>query len=136
MQLGGAHQGGQRQGNTFQIVLQCHATLFYILERIPVFYAGIVPKNMRVAFNQLAAYPIAYLCKGEMPLFLLHLGVEHHLHQHVAQLLAHKRGVIQVDGIHRLVGFLQKVHPDGGMRLHLVPRAALFGVAQQGNDSG
>ena len=89
---------------------------------------------MRVAFDQLAAYPVAHLCKGEMPLLLLHLGVEHHLHQHIAQFLAQKRGVIQVDGIHRLVGFLQKVHPDGGMRLHLVPRAALFGVAQQDDD--
>ena len=51
LQLGGAHQGGQRQGDAFQIVLQGHATLFYIFERIPVFYAGIAPKNMRVAFD-------------------------------------------------------------------------------------
>ena len=69
-----------------------------------------------------------------MPGLPLDLRMKNDLHQHVPQLLTQEFRVVEVNGIHSLVGFLQKIHPDGPMRLHLVPRAAVVRVTQDRND--
>ena len=58
--------------------------------------------------------------------------MQHHLHEHVAQLLAQMRGIIGLDAIERLVGFLNHVLADALMRLFAVPRAAV-GLTQAPN---
>ena len=67
LQLSGTHQRRQRTGHALQVIGQCQAALFLILERIPVFYALVPTKNVRMAVKQLAADTVADLCKGEMP---------------------------------------------------------------------
>ena len=60
--------------------------------------------------------------------------MERHLHQHIAKLFLHQHRVIGIDGLQRLTGLLQKILPDGGMGLHLVPRAAVLRVPQDAQD--
>ena len=52
-----------------------------------------------------------------------YLALQHHLQQHVAQLLAQVRRVAGLDGVHRLVGLLDHVMRDAPMRLRAVPWA-------------
>ena len=60
--------------------------------------------------------------------------MEGHLHQHVAQLLAHHGCVVGINGLQRLAGLLQKILPDGCVGLHLIPGAAVFSVTQNADD--
>ena len=58
--------------------------------------------------------------------------MQHYLHEHVAELLAQMRGIIGLDAIKRLVGFLDHVLADALMRLLAIPRAAI-GLTQAPN---
>ena len=84
---------------------------------------------MRVAVDKLTADAVADLLPGKVPGFLFDLGVEAHLHQHIAQFLTQQCGVVKVDGIHGFIRFLKEIHADGRMRLHFIPRAAVVRVA-------
>ena len=53
------------------------------------------------------------------------LRMQYYLHEHVAELLAQMRGIIGLDAIERLVGFLDHVLADALMRLLAIPRAAI-----------
>ena len=92
-----------------------------------------VPKHMGVAEQQLFHHAVAHVVHGEAPCVLLDVRVEHHLHQHVAQLLPEQCGILRVDGLRRLVCLLQQSAADALVRLHPIPRAAL-GRAQQPDD--
>ena len=61
------------------------------------------------------------------------LRMQHHLHEHIAQLLAQMRRVVRLDAIERLVGFLDHVLADAAVRLLTVPRAAV-GLTQAPDD--
>ena len=60
--------------------------------------------------------------------------MQRHLHQDVAQLLAEKGAVCQIDGFQHLTGLFQKIHADGLVCLHTVPGAAAHRAAQQADD--
>ena len=85
---------------------------------------------MGVAEQQLLHHAVAHVVYGEAPRVGLDIRVEHHLHQHVAQLLPEKDGVVVVDGLGGLVGLLQQSAPDGLVGLRLVPRAAILRAEQ------
>ena len=89
---------------------------------------------MRVTIDKLTADTVTHLIKGKVTGLPLDLRVKDHLHHHIAQLLTEKLGVVQINGIHCLVGFLKEVHPDRGVGLHLVPRAAAVRIPQDRND--
>ena len=83
--------------------------------------------------DQLLGHAVHHVLHGEAAGLRFDLGVEHHLHQHVPQLLAHGVGIVPVDGVQHLVGLLQKIAADGGVGLLPVPGAAPRG-AQQPHD--
>lgn len=58
--------------------------------------------------------------------------MQHHLHEHIAQLLAQMHGIVGFDAIKRLVGLLDHVLANALMRLLAVPRAAV-GLTQAPN---
>ncbi len=80
---------------------------------------------MRVALNELAADAVADLGKGKVPGLTLDLRMKTTCIS-TSPSSSHQLRVIQVDGVHGLVGFLQKfMRMDVG--LHFVPGAAVFG---------
>ena len=92
------------------------------LQHVPVgqdLLGGIrhVPKDMGMAVHQLPGHAVHHICHGEAAPLRLDLGMEGHLHQHVAQLLAHAAGVVVVDGVQNLIGLLQEVPADGAVGL-------------------
>ena len=56
--------------------------------------------------------------------------MEHHLHQHIAQLFLHQLRIVSINGLQRFAGLFQKVLPDGSMGLYLIPRTAVLRVPQ------
>ena len=87
-----------------------------------------------MAEDQLLAHLAADLFHVETAPLLLDDGVEHHLHQDVAQLFLHHDRVVSVDGFQRLARFFQKVFPDGSVGLDFVPRTAVLPVSQDADD--
>ena len=83
-----------------------------------------VPEDVGVAVHQLLGHAVHHVVHGEAAPLGLNLGVEGHLHQHVAQLLAHAAGVVPVDGVQGLVGLLQEIPADGPVGLLRIPGAA------------
>ena len=75
--------------------------------------------------DQLFADAVAHIVKAERALLGFHLTVQRHLKQHIAKLLAQQVCIVLVDGIHRFIGLLDEVHPDGCMGLLPIPGAAL-----------
>ena len=82
---------------------------------------------MGVAEDELLAYAVGHVVQVEAALLLLNGGVEHHLEQHVTQLLLEVLGGLLVDGLGHLVGLLQEVAADGLMGLLGIPLAAAGG---------
>ena len=79
---------------------------------------------MRVAENQLFADAVGHAVQVKTSAFPLHLRMEGHLEQHVSQLLPEMLAAALVDGLHRLVGLLQKIAADGLVGLLRVPGAS------------
>ena len=81
---------------------------------------------MGMAEDELLHRHIRHIVQIEPTGVRLDAGVEQHLHQHVPQLLLEQGGVLCVNGLCRLVGFLQQVAPDGLMGLFLIPGTAAW----------
>ena len=79
---------------------------------------------MGVAVDELAAHPVGHLIEIKVSRVLLNGGMEHHLEQHVAQLLFQMLHRALVNGLGHLVGLLQEVAADGLMGLLPVPLTA------------
>lgn len=79
-----------------------------------------------MTLDQLFADTCRHILKGKPILLFLHPGMQRHLKQNVAEFLAQEMRIVQIDGVHRFVGLFEEVLPDGFMRLHLVPRAAVL----------
>ena len=94
---------------------------------------GHIAKYMGVAVDQLFADAVRNVVQGEGSRVLLNGGVEHHLEKHVAQFLLEAVQIVVVDGLHRLIGFLQEIAPDRLVGLLHVPGAAAR-VAQNPDD--
>ena len=63
-------------------------------------------EHVGMAEQQLLHHTVAHVVHVEVPRVLFNVRVEHHLHQHVAQLLLQKVGVAGVDSLGGLVGLL------------------------------
>ena len=85
---------------------------------------------MGVAVDQLFAHPVHHIIEGELSGLPGHGRVEHHLEQHVAQLLLQVVHVHAVDGVGSLIGLLQHILPDGPVGLRHIPGAAPGGPEQ------
>ena len=74
---------------------------------------------------RMTAYELVHDARGDVvdAEVLGHLGVEHHLHQDVAEFLAQRLQVTALDRVDDLVRLLQEVGPEGGVRLLAVPGA-------------
>ena len=83
-------------------------------------------ENVRVPVNQLLADVVANIVKVEISLFGLYLRMENHLHKQIAQLLAEHFGAVRVNALADLVCLLDKIGANAFVRLHLIPRAAVF----------
>src|SRR5688572_31012626 len=57
--------------------------------------------------------------------FARELRVDHDVEQEIAELLAQRRGIAGVDGVHRLVDLFEQERAKAGMGLLAVPGAAL-----------
>ena len=131
--------GRQRVGHGLHRVRRGPLALLPALQHVPVgqdLLGGIrlhVPKDMGMAVHQLPGHAVHHICHGEAAPLRLDLGMEGHLHQHVAQLLAHAAGVVVVDGVQNLIGLLQEVPADGAVGLLPVP-GATPGSPQQPHD--
>ena len=80
---------------------------------------------MRVTTDELGVDIARHIGKRKLTGVRRNLRMQHHLHEHIAQLLAQMRHVVRLDAIERLVGFLDHVLADALMRLFAVPRAAI-----------
>ena len=87
-----------------------------------------------MAEDQLLAHLAADLFHVKTAPLLLDDGVEHHLHQDVAQLFLHHDRIVSVDGFQRLARFFQKVFPDRSVGLDFVPRTAVLPISQDADD--
>ena len=85
---------------------------------------------MRMAAQQLRHQVVHQFVEAEQLLLATELGVEDHLEQHIAELLADLRVVAALDRIDQLVTLFQCVRRDGGEALLEIPRATALGVAQ------
>ena len=88
---------------------------------------------MRVALDKLFANAVGDVAEIEVARLLLHLRVEHHLHEQVAELLGHKLLIIFVDGLYDLVGLFDKILFYAHMSLLGIPRAAARSAKQTHN---
>ena len=79
--------------------------------------------------REILVYLAAHLVDVELAFVGGDLRLEHHLHEHVAQLLAQVARGGPLDGVDGLVGLLDHVLGDGGVGLLAVPGAAV-GLAQ------
>ena len=87
-------------------------------------------EHMGMAVDHLLRHAVHHVIHGEAAALGLDGGVKHHLHQNIAQLLAHIRGVVPVQGVQDLIGLLQEVPADGAVGLFPVPGAAPGGTKQ------
>ncbi len=89
---------------------------------------------MRVTADHLVDDGPGDVVKGEGALFLRHPGVEDHLEEEVAQLVAQVGQVAPLDGVGHFIGLFDGVGGDGGEGLLQVPGAAVLRVAEAGHD--
>ena len=75
--------------------------------------------------NELGVDIVRHIGQRKLAGVRRNLRMQHHLHEHIAQLLAQMRHVVRLDAIERLVGFLDHVLADALMRLLAIPRATV-----------
>ena len=83
---------------------------------------------MGVAADHLLVHVTAHVRDVKLARVGGYLRLEHHLEQHVAQLLAQVRHIARLDGVYGLVGLLYHVVRDGLVRLLAIPGAAVGGA--------
>ena len=107
------------------------AALFLPLDLIPLLehrlrvVEALVPENMGMSAHEFLGDTLGDIIEGETPLFGRNLAVHDDLQQQITQLLAQERIVALVDRLDHLVGFLNQVAFEAGMRLFTVPWAAI-----------
>ena len=88
---------------------------------------------MGVAEYQLFHHAVDDIFHGETAGIGLNVGMEHHLHQHIAQFLTQQSRILPVDGLHRLIRLLQEAAANGFVGLFLIPGTALRRAQQMDN---
>ena len=92
-----------------------------------------ISKDMRVAADDLVVDAFDHLVDVEFAIFIGNLGMQGDLEQQVAELLAHMRRVIRIQGSQGFVGLFEQVGAQGLVVLFPIPGAAIGGT-QVGND--
>ena len=103
------------------------------LRAIPCCGGRFFAEDVRVTADELAVEACDDVGDAKVPGFLGHLGVEEDLEEEVAEFVGQVGPVLALDRVEDLVGFFQRVFPDGGEGLFAVPGAATGG-AQPGHD--
>ena len=130
LDLGTAHQCGKRFADALHrlglrfLVLELHLDLVPVFQRSLFVLCLFVAEHMRMTDNQLFANAVANVVHIKAARLAFHFGVKRHLQQHIAQLLLEQLGVVCVDRLDSLVGFLDKIGADGLVRLRHVPGTA------------
>ena len=128
--LRGQGQRGLAQGNAVQHRVPC---LLRALDPLPVLGDLLqgarlgTGEDVRITPDHLVDQTTGHVVDGP-PLVLGQLlgepRVQHHLQQHVAQLLAQRVGVVGADRVVRLVALLQQITGEAAVRLRPLPRVA------------
>ena len=84
-----------------------------------------IAKHVRMTADELGVDIACHVGQRKLAGVRRNLRMQHHLHEHVAQLLTQVRRVIGLNAVERLVGLLDHVLADALMRLLAVPRAAV-----------
>ena len=134
LQLGGAFQGGKRQGNTGQSAGIERFLSFLGLQFFPTWAVLGIAEDMRVAALELVGDAAHDVVEREMAGFSRHLRVEYDLELEIAELVGQRVHVAAIDGVGDLIGFLDGVGRDGREILLAIPFAAGLGVAQPPHD--
>ena len=104
------------------------------LDRIAGSHRRLISEYVRVAADQLAVQPGDHIRDGEVPGLARHLGIEQHLQQKIAQLLAKIGPMPPLDGVEDLIALFEGIFPDGVEGLLAIP-GATTGTAQPGHDA-
>ena len=80
---------------------------------------------MRVPVNEFFAGGVSHVVNVEVSCLAFNVGVEEHLHHHVAELLAHVRKIALVQRLAGLIDFLNEIAADAFVRLRPIPRTAV-----------
>ena len=103
-----------------RLLLSCGAGRLRRALRLSREHIGVArTKLLHKALNHLHNVEALRVCRSN-------IGMEHHLQQHVAQLLTQQRHIRLAAGFYRLdnlVGFLHQVADEGGVSLLSIPRA-------------
>ena len=127
-----APQTRQTMGDLFHRLRGGALSLLAALELLPR-EGFAVAEDVWVARDHLSADRVGHVVKRERAAVGLEIGMKNDLQQDIAQLLAQRRRVLAVDGVHHLPRLLQHLAAQGRVRLRGVPRAAAR-RAQQMND--
>ena len=130
--LGGAHQRGILARNGAQLIHQRIALLFLGLDHLPigedlctVLYAD-VTEHVRMTMYHLCRNVVNDLTHCKAIALRLDLCMENDLEQQISQLLLQKGGILVVDRLDHLVGFLDQLRADAVVILLTIPRASVF----------
>jgi hypothetical protein len=88
------------------------------------------PENVRMAFDHLFRFKPRHIVEREGAVFIADLSVKNDLEEEVAQFLDHVGCIARLDGLHDLIGFLQRIAGEACVVLLKVPRTAAFAGAQ------
>jgi hypothetical protein len=82
-------------------------------------------EHVGMAVDQLLHQPLGDIVDVPPAVIGRQLGVEHHLEQHIAELIAHRVVVVGFDRLDQLVRLLQEMASQRAMGLLGVPRASV-----------
>ena len=84
-----------------------------------------VPKNVRMAADELIGDVTGDLFKIKRPAFARQLTMENHLQKQITQLLFHQGVVAILNGLHQFIDLFHRVKAKRAVRLLAIPRAAI-----------
>ncbi len=91
-------------------------------------FRGRLAEHMGMPPDHLRVDVAAHVVDVELSRVRRYPALQHHLQKNVAELFAHMRDVVRLDGVDRLVGLLDHVLGYGLMRLLSIPRATVGGA--------
>ena len=122
-------QRRQRIGNTTEhglvAVLLLQLDLLPLLKHLTGIFSRSVTIDVGMAEHQLVALLVAHIGNVERAALTANLRVEHHVHQHVAQLFADVLCVALHQGVAQLKRLFYRVRTEALIRLLAVPRTFL-----------
>ena len=137
--LFGIKQRGQIFGHSVHRVRVGRIFLFFLfgfvpeIQRLLRIIRVVRAENVSVSVEKFAAKRGEHIAVAEIAFVARYLRVEHRLHKHVAALFQHSFAVRTVNGVHKLVRFLNEIDAYALVRLRSVPFAAAFAAQSAHN---